>query len=372
MKPQVLTLVLVLAILFLLVANIFFLVSTFSIRDEITTQKLEFQNEKQILSAQMTELNNTITQQTQEIADLNSRIAADQLKLTQTTNQLIYTQQQLNLTKSELTNASISLDDAQSEFSTLKAEIEDISFSINESIQWFTSNAHLGPSTDFFSDYAYDKCVTTTDSLNLACIELFMEKRLEFFYKEESPDKLYSIDEMVSRGGGDCEDYSLFLKAILNDLKASNPELEVMGWTKGNQQFIVYEGSSASWFLKNSQPVFFGSLSDLYPVIFCYVTSYSDEVLRGHCIVALSEEKIESKADLYKLNGAETFEPQTGEYKGAISAKYFLCAGEDCGKSTHDIIIVITDDDFYKLVDGEWQSLASYLDKTSTFKAKLG
>lgn len=373
MQPSKITIALVFIVLFLLVVNIFFIYGLITIKDDVAKQKSEFENEKQLLVAQIVGLNNTLNQQNQEIIEMESQIQLDQLKLNQTTNQLIYTQQLLNITKLELTNTSISLDEAQSEFSTLKAEIEEIAFSINESIQWFSSNSHLGPSTEFFSDYVYNKCVTTTDSLNLACIELFMEKRLDFFYKEESPDKLYSIDEMVSRGGGDCEDYSLFLKAILNDLKISDPDLEVMGWTTpGNQNFIVYEGTDTSWFFKHAQPVFFGSLGDLHPVIFCYVTSYSDEELRGHCIVALSKEKIETKADLYKLNGAETFEPQDGEYKGTISEDYSLCSGEDCGKSTHDIIIVITDNDFYKMVDGEWQSLASYLDETTAFKAKLG
>ncbi|MFH1521110.1 MAG: hypothetical protein ABID61_05685 [Candidatus Micrarchaeota archaeon] len=363
--------VLVFAILFLLVINIFFLYSIATIRDELTSQKSDFESEKSILAAQIIDINDTVNQKDQEIIELNSQIEADKLKIDQTTNLLTYTQQQLNLTKSELSNTSLSLEEAQSEFSIIKSEIDDIAFSINESIQWFNSNSHLGPSTEFFSDYVYDKCVHS-DTLNLPCIEFFMEKRLDFFYEEESPDKLYSIDEMISRGGGDCEDYSLFLKAVLNDLKLSDPDLQVMGWTKGDNNFMVYEGSSSSWFFKNAQPVYFGSLSDRYPVVFCYVTSYTDEELRGHCIVALSKEKIETKADLYKLNGAATFEPQDGEYKGTISNDYFLCGGEDCGKSTHDIILIITDDDFYKMVGGEWQSLAFYLNEITQFKAKLG
>ncbi|VVC04386.1 Uncharacterised protein [Candidatus Bilamarchaeum dharawalense] len=372
MKISTVHVVLAFFILFLLASNIFFLYNINIIREDLAKQKTNSENEKNQLAVQVTELNKTIHDRDQDIQDLNSQLETEQLKLIQTQNLLTHTQNELNATRAELTNKSISLEEAQIEFATLQTEVENISLSINESIQWFKTNSHMSPTLEFFPGYVTSKCIQGSDTLNLACIDFFMEKRLEFFYKDESPDKLNTLDEMVAKGGGDCEDYSLFLKAVLNDIKKTEPHVKLMGWTTGSSKFTVYEGSDTAWYYKNAQAKPLGLLEDLNPVIICYTTFYTDEQLRGHCVVGLPSAKIESAADLYKLNGAQTFEPQDGSYTGMISTDLFLCGGEDCGKSTKDIIIVITDDDFYKMENGEWQGFSLALNNIQEFQAKLG
>jgi hypothetical protein len=145
----------------------------------------------------------------------------------------------------------------------------------------------------------------------------------------------------------------------------------LLGWEAGSGEFIIYENTKRQWYYDNAEQVSLGKLGDINPVVVCYTTFYSETQLRGHCVVALPEGDIGSSNDLEKLHGAKMFEPQTGEYLGEVDKNFSLCSGEDCGKSTNDIIIVISTNDFYKMESGSWQSFGLALDKIQNFKEKF-
>ncbi|MFH1785421.1 MAG: hypothetical protein ABH842_03250 [Candidatus Micrarchaeota archaeon] len=356
-------------ILLLFLSNAILITLVLSFQGDITKQQTSFDAEKSHLMNTITLLNSTILVQSDQIDDLGDQIMEKNQELENTHNLLLSTQIELNTTKQELANKSLSLEEAQEGFETLKLEVENIEQTINESMEWFSANSNMPPSLDYFVSYIEKKCMD--DGLNLACIEFFMKKNLKFSYKNENPDKLYPLDELVSRGGGDCEDYSLFLKAILNDIKENNPDTDVIGWESGNGEFIVYEGDGRIWYYDHAEEVNFGSLKDLNPVVICYTTSYTTNQLLGHCVVGLSEQKIETSRDISELSGASLFEPQDGEYLGEVGVEFSLCEGEDCSKNTNDIIILITDNDFYKMQDGKWQSFGLALVKLNKFKKDL-
>jgi hypothetical protein len=322
------------------------------------------------LVAQANQLTVKTNQQAILISTLTSQLSSTQEDLDNANAELLTTQQELDQLQDELENTSVSLEEAEAEFEELKAEVEAVENSINESMAWFEDNAQLSGALGSFDNYLQSKCVDS-DQLNLACIEHFMRWEYGFHYINERKDRLFTLEEMVARHGGDCEDYSLFLKAVLNSYKEMDPGVELLAWTPSGNEFIIYETSTRYWYY-DGDPVVLGSLDDLYLVSFCYVMSYSQTSLLGHCVVALAEQEIKSVDDIDALDGASVFEPQNGEYLGEIGEDFNLCTGDsDCGTSDGDLIIVITNNDFYKIEDGEWQGFSTALESIEEFMAEL-
>ncbi|HNT60603.1 MAG TPA: hypothetical protein PKJ97_01340, partial [Candidatus Bilamarchaeaceae archaeon] len=73
------------------------------------------------------------------------------------------------------------------------------------------------------------------------------------------------------------------------------------------------------------------------------------------------------------LGGAETFEPQTGEYKGRIGADYYLCRdGErECGKRPGEIVFIIADNDLYHFEDGKWIGYQLYGERAEDLARRI-
>jgi len=313
----------------------------------------------------------TINEKDFDIANLTDTLEDTESMLNQTQNQLLLTISELNETQEELANKTLSLEETRQEFSALKTEIADFQQSLQESIEWFKDNSRLSENLGFFASYARTNCVQER-SLNLACVSYIMEKRLGFRYISESTDRLYSLDEMVSRGGGDCEDYALFMRAVLNSMNDTTSSVDLLSWAPGEGKFIVFESEDRTWYY-NGDKVFLPKLGAINPEAFCYVTGYNGEAVTGHCIVALGKRAIMNESDLQGLVGAQTFEPQDGEYKGTIGNDYHICEdGEiSCGKNPGDIIIVMSDDDLYQFRDGEWKSFSRFQAETSEFVRKI-
>jgi len=367
------SLVLSAIILTLAIATIFFWFTSNSLRTELSSE----QSEKVTLTSNIAQLNTVINQQRINISTLTTQLTNKQKELDQANLDLLSAQQQLTELQADLDSASTSLEEAQAEFESLKEEVEDVENTIEESMSWFEDNAQLPESMgSSFTSNLQSKCVDS-DQLNLACIEHMMMLKYGFHYINERKDRLFSLEEMAARHGGDCEDYSLFMKATLNSYKEMDPNIEVLAWTPSDDEFIFYETSSRYWYY-NGDGVELGQLGDLYPTVICYVTSYSSSGLMGHCVVALSDSEISSAEDISKLDGADVFEPQSGEYLGEIGTDsdsdqaFNLCTGdENCGTNIDDLIIIITDNDYYKMENGEWDGFSTALESVQEFLAEL-
>jgi len=331
-----------------------------------------------VTELQLTQANKNIENLEKELSETESELKESRETLSSTSEELNETksllkntEEELNITKLQLSETINILNETIDEIILLKEEIVEIEDSINSSIQWFQDNSVLPGSLDFFINRMNSKCVES-NKLNLGCAAYIMEDKLHFTYKPEIPDRLYSIEEMYSKMGGDCEDYSLFVKASLNSLRSSGRNLRLEAWEYSDEKYIVYEAEETQYYVPG-KGIVLGRLNDVYPYVLCY-TTYSDGVdVWGHCIVALSENEIESVDEIGKLNGAETFEPQNGMYLGEVGRTFYICKdGEEyCDKNTNSVILIIGDEDIFRFHEAEWLSYGIYQDSVSSLRNKI-
>ncbi len=340
-----------------------------SLKEEIIQSQEQHENQEKSLRQEISILKSNITQKDAELSSLRLNLSEREIELTSLYKNLSETEKKLNETEAELQSKQTTLEEYTEEFNELSSDIENIESSLNDSLQWLSENSKMSAESEYFISYSNRKCMED-DELNLACIPLFMDRHIGFTYIDEPNDKLNSIDEMIEKGGGDCEDYSIFLKALLNDYE-DNPDL--IGWKpEPGSTFIVHTTSEKEWYYDDSTSVDLGRLEDYHPVVFCYVTSYTISRLEGHCIVALPEDEIATKEDISLLEGAKTFEPQTGEYTGRIGADFNLCYdNENCGYYPGDSIIIISDSDLFQFIDGQWKGLAEYQGKADELRDRI-
>jgi hypothetical protein len=359
----------VLALLVLLLFAFVFLLNSevASLKGELAQEKARANSTETSLKSQIALLNQKVNEKDAEIGNLSLSVNQKEFQIFHLSKKLNETEKELNETKAELASKESSLEEAEEKFEDLKDEISQVEDSLDETLQWLSENSHMSAQTEYFIDYSDRKCVDGND-LNLACVALFMDMHLDFVYIDEPNDKLNSIDEMVAKGGGDCEDFSLFLKALINDYETN---ANLIAWEDGSGKFVIHTTDTREWFYSNADAVNLGKLKNYYPAVFCYVTEYTGYRLEGHCIVALPEKQIKSADDLPNLLGAETFEPQNGRYKGEIGDEFTLCDGGPCGTSPGDSIIVITDSDIYQYIDNKWESIGEQKEKLSEIEELL-
>lgn len=337
-----------------------------SLKNQLAEQKQNADSAEASLKGQIQVLNQKVSQKDAQIGNLTLAVNQKGIQLSSLSKKLNETEKELNDTKAELASKESSLEEAQEHFEELKDEIEQVEDSLDDTLQWLSENSHMSEQTEYFVDYSERKCVEGND-LNLACVSLFMDMHLDYVYIDEPNDKLNSIDEMVAKGGGDCEDFSLFLKALINDYETN---ANLIAWEPGTGKFVIHTGSTNEWYYDKADSVNLGKLKNYYPAVFCYVTYFDGSRLEGHCIVALPEKEIKSADDLKFLEGAQAFEPQNGKYKGTIGDDFTLCDG-DCGYTPGDSIIVITDSDIYQYIDNKWESIQEQKENLNKLKADL-
>ncbi len=359
----------IIALIVLSIGFAFLFFENNSLKADIADSNEQYTNQEQALKQEIAVLKSKINQKDAELGSLRLNLSERETELTSLYKDLAEAEQKLNETEAELQSKQTTLEEYTEEFNELSSDIEDIESSLNDSLQWLSENSKMSVQTEYFISYSDMKC-NDDGELNLACIPLFMDRHIGFTYIDEPNDKLNSIDEMVEKGGGDCEDYSIFLKALLNDYEGS-PKL--IAWeAEPGSTFIVHTTSTKEWYYEDSASVDLGRLKDYHPVVFCYVTSYTIVRLEGHCIVALPESEIAANEDIAFLEGAKTFEPQTGEYTGRIGTDFNLCYDDQsCGYYPGDSIIIISDNDLFQYIDGQWKSLAEYQGKADELKERI-
>lgn len=314
---------------------------------------LDSQKQHNLTLADLDAKNRDVQRQQDEIANLTSA-------LRNSTGRIRDLNERLNESEEELEDARNTLSEAEEEIGKIRADALEMDEQINESIQWFKDNSML-PSTlkaDRFISKVEKGC-ENDGVLNLACVSYLMEDELGFSYKNDpAGDRLYSIEEIISRKGGDCEDYSLFFKALLNELKGEH--LEIEAWTGGIGKYVVYEdsGSGRYWYFENARGTAIGNTETSGPYAVCYFQGFSDDTRIGHCVIMLSGKTIGSPEDISdaSLMGAPLFEPQDGRYLGKIGSEFFACSNGDmfCDTEENRLTFVITGDDLFQFSEGEW------------------
>lgn len=341
-----------------------------SLNETLKSTQYELEQTKSTLAITTTNLN----QKNSELLETSSRLG-------DVSTQLNSTKIQLQQKTAELTNASMNIEDLTAKqkklnetMKSLTTELSAVEENIKDSISWFKSNADFSDNFIENTDVGYfvsdveDYCIKN-EEVNLACLSFSMEKQLGFRYISEGADRLFSLDEIVNNHGGDCEDFSLFTKALLNYLKKQYDinELALQGWGyKSGSQMTIYDQGTSKWYMPNAEEHYVGNLMALYPAAFCFTVECDiNDVCEGHCVVGMTKERIESIEDMTGLSGSVMFEPQNGAYLGSVGNGFSVCNKyiSDCGDKANHIWLVIGDEDLYIFKDDKWTNYKYYLTK---------
>ena len=378
-------------LLFFLLSAYFFMENT-SLKKEVASLKDEVEKsngENVLLNATLADKEVEIKNNIIDINNLTLQLNQTQVNLSSTALRLEQAEGELNNTQIKLNETATSLAQTKEETTSLQNNLTAMYETLNESIQWFQSNSVFPDSvSDPVSSFPRSirtNCIAS-NILNLGCIQLFMEKKLNFNYLNETTAKLHTIDELVAQGGGNCVDYSLFMKALLNSLANETTDLQLLSWQPGADRFKVYESSGGSYWYYHGSGLSLGGLDGVHPYVVCYAISQEP----GHCIIALSKNSINSVADMSNLDQADTFDPQDGLYMGTVEVENVLlgglytgpvsagnglrlCSNGDafCGSSTGDIFVVMTNDDVYQFINGQWESPGTYRDEVQAMQLRL-
>lgn len=278
----------------------------------------------------------------------------------------------------------------ESEVEDLFVEIDNYQTQIEDSLEWYKINSILGDNQEQNSIKSRidNECVDSGGSfcnINIGCFYLLNREYFDFNYYYdsslyESVDKLGSLQDFIDNKGGDCEDYSLFVKAEYNYAleQCENKDLKIITWEVPEEptSSIFYLNDRRSWYLEGVSKV--DVSNNPYPNIICGILTEPDPFGNvGHCMLAFSEEKIITVSDLHKLSGAAIVEPQDGSYWGRVnepsSEIYLLDKNNYEEDIEYFIFTVITDEDFFQFNENtlEWNSYENYYESLENHKDKI-
>ncbi len=342
-----------------------------SLNSTYAQDKAQWSGERRQLSAQIGQLNEQAKALQTQINGLQDSLDEQKREKQAADAALAQAMSNISAREAELAAQAARLQILRNEFAGLQLDI-------NDSMKWFRDNSVLEPNVSWnigiIAPRVIEDCVDGQD-LNLACVNYILERMATIRYRHDpstnTTNRFQSIAETAAMGSGDCKDYSLLLKAILNTVREKQGGLRIVAWQPGGaQRFIIYPRASlnlgpdeAYWYYPNASGVDMGQLDERHAYVICYGVTPTE----GHCTVALSDVQANSSAQLpAALNGADVFEPQDGQYLGKIGSRFTLCTQDrwwECTATPNVIIVVISDNDLYKIQDGQWVGYGDYSQK---------
>lgn len=244
--------------------------------------------------------------------------------------------------------------------------IDNYKNEINRSISWYNKNSRFYKINDLKIDNLIsnlkeslkNKCIkiiTNECTIKIGCIFLVNSEYQDFGYRKDetinATDKILSLEDFLKNKGGDCEDFALFFKAEFNYLRELCKDkkiiLETYHWDmkKFKKSDKYYLDVNNKWYIEYSKKV---ELNYTNLVVICgNLYDLNQDKISGHCMVALTKEKINSVDDIEFLLNAEVIEPQTSEFQGIIGIDFKLAGFDNITNKDSYIDSIITDDDFY-------------------------
>ena len=201
------------------------------------------------------------------------------------------------------------------------------------------------------------------NELNLACVNYVLGRTATIQYRIDTDNQsrptnhFQGINGTFAAGGGDCKDYSLLLKAVLNTARERQANLSLIAWQSGSGEFRVYPKLSLGpvepyWYYSNASPADLGRLDNNTPVwVVCFPYG-----AQGHCTVAVGGTPGTGGAPP-DLGGARVFEPQDGGYMGMVGRDFSVCDPSrqtDCWSRYRTIVLIIGDTDLYTVQGNTW------------------
>lgn len=289
-----------------------------------------------------------------------------------------------SLNKSQkIENLSNDYNNLSGEYTTLMDEIEVFKTQIEDSMNWFKTNATLENIKDSarMKDRLHTCVSCDGDFCNIktACIVIFVNDKkfnLQYLFDEnttQSDDKLQSLDSFIANKGGDCEDYSLLFTAELRYLidyviteKKKIPIIEAIIESDTSKDYAIY----GDWYYDDGIAAYNIESEYIYPYVACgYLYDPQIKESGGHCLIMLTTTKISDYSDIRDIENVKLIEPQTGFYVGEANSVGLLELNNEGGYISE----IITDCDYYlhtsKLFETEdyysddWYNYGYYLNK---------
>ncbi len=267
----------------------------------------------------------------------------------------------------------------QGETQDILEDIETYQKELQESMDWFKANSVfedtlMGNRIKNFLEYNCYEKISERCYIKTACFHLINSEYLDVIYRQDietssSSDKLQSLSEFMTNGGGDCEDYALFYKAelnfILDECSEVNPEdITIEAYVQDPDAYTKYWLDwDKDWYFETGIKAATLKEAYVYPNVVCG-NIYDPNTLEigGHCIIALTKTKIETDDDLLnELDLAPLVEPQTGEYLGLINGESGIALLTEDNYAESFISSVITDQDYFLFSDEKQKWLSYHL-----------
>jgi len=291
-----------------------------------------------------------------------------------------------------------------SDINATKKSLDDFERQINESTAWFSNNSNITPVRQFreMQNQLSTFCIDVygdTCRIKLSCPRLVNDEYSQFEYLTDSSlfgktDKLQSLQEFADNRGGDCEDYSLAVKAELNyiaqkcrDQGLSKIEYEPVEYASGNQYIIkkdTYSNPPVTWFYSDAKgvqlPLDYSNYSVVCGTFAVGVSANGTIVLGGHCLLGFSKTRIANSSDIYPaISDAYFVEPQTGyvvDTTGYLKPQSGEAHGAEFRSTQASIWTIITGDDFYIYAQQDngtwlWRGYRDIYGQTETIRASL-
>jgi len=286
-------------------ATVYFLGANFALGQKIASLNASVA----ATSAQLAGVRSDYSQLSQKYAASQGELANAKSALLQSSNQLALLQAQLLQTEKALNDSRQSLAGQQQKVDALNGEFSTLETTINSSMAWFRDNAYMPVNytwtADIFMTRVMSDC-TDKGSLNLACVSYMMENTaFSIHYRSDiGADHLQSVKETIGLGWGDCEDYSLIFKAILNSVRQKNASLDIVAWQPADSgEFRIYPKETPGetgpyWVYSNAKGANMGAPKH------AYVICYSVDATSGHCTVALSDVDVQESSQVPLLEGS--------------------------------------------------------------------
>ncbi len=222
------------------------------------------------------------------------------------------------------------------EYELLMSNIKEFELGLQEKMYWYTANADFGGETKGFLSGA-DNCIEEGGVLNMPCVAHELEER-GYEYRSEGKDYIKSLDEFEKDDGGDCEDWSIFVKAIINEMVEQEgvTELRVVNFGSVGY-FEVYTDDGVTYYYSHGDKNV--KVEDLQVACFPVGGGY------GHCAL-VSEDII--------------FEPQDGSF---IAHAYWDDEGSYLIRGGGFVEVLIDNEDIHVDTEEGWVSYADFIEE---------
>ncbi|MFH0906294.1 MAG: hypothetical protein V1824_03070 [archaeon] len=283
------------------------------------------------------------------------------------------------------------------EHNNLVLDLNEYQNEIKKSMEWFKLNSRIDDLE--FSDSLKNElkkglfCDGSVCIVKTAYIDLVNEINLKLGYAYDSDttgkkDKLLDLETFVKTKKGDCEDFAQLYSAELRylidyvtiDLKKQIRFEAFEQVSDTTVKYSVYQ----DWYYQGASRFLVGG-DYKYPYVACgNLFDPVARVVKGHCVVMLSNINIKSEKDIFNLTDSVLIEPQTGSFVGYLNKSYasennkysiYLIGANKEAKS--NIFEFISDSDIYfneSIYTGKdpaksnWISYSYYLDKLEKYK----